>query len=146
MLSSMTEFLVVSTSCYLLPCKLLFAFAGHYAEVFPPNASEFVASLKVRFLSDVGDLRAASLCKESFDGCLYLPRGDSLDAPYYSLLRGRNAKVADVLDKLRWGMPNFRPTIKYHKDPLKLRPVICKRGTPSIGVGKLINSVLKEVR
>lgn len=62
-----------------------------------------------------------------------------------AVLDGMNSYVYGLLSNVSWGMPNFRPVIKFHKDPIKLRPVICKRATPSIKVGEVIRYALSKL-
>lgn len=40
-----------------------------------------------------------------------------------------NTFVRNTLLRVVWKVPVLRPTIKCHKTPLKIRPVISKRGT-----------------
>lgn len=60
-------------------------------------------------------------------------------------LKGYNAYVRRTLRRVEWKIPILQPTIKFHKDPVKIRPVICKRGTPSISVGKVIKFTIEKL-
>lgn len=63
----------------------------------------------------------------------------------YKNITSMNAYVSSLLKRVSWKVPIFRPTIKFHKQPLKIRPVISKRGTPSISVGKAINFAVGKI-
>ena len=56
-----------------------------------------------------------------------------------------NKRVMYWLTHCGWQMPSFRPTLKFHKDPIKLRPVVSKRFSPSIGLGKAIKLALDQI-
>lgn len=60
-------------------------------------------------------------------------------------LNRMNTFVRQKLNRVCWMIPVFRPSIKYHKVPLKLRPIVSKRNTPSIRVGKVILLTLSKV-
>lgn len=76
---------------------------------------------------------------------LFLMPSTGLTSREISVIEGMNAYVFGKLSAISWGMPNFRPVIKYHKDPIKLRPVICKRNTPSINVGEAVCYALSKI-
>lgn len=73
---------------------------------------------------------------------LYLSLGEA-DVP---LCDGRNRKVHYVLSHAEWRMPMFIPTVKYHKTPLSLRPVVSKKGSASVAVGRVICEALTRIR
>lgn len=68
---------------------------------------------------------------------------------------GTSMKMADVkklsvfvrctLSRVDWKIPVFRPTLKCHKTPIKIRPVISKRRTANTQVGKVICSAFSKI-
>lgn len=66
-------------------------------------------------------------------------------ANQYKEITSLNSYVRSLLVNVCWSVPTFRPTIKFHKDPVKIRPVISKRDTPSISVGKVVRLALERV-
>lgn len=62
------------------------------------------------------------------------------------VVKGMNSYFSGTLSRANWGMPSLNPSVKYHKDPIKVRPIVCKRGTPSITVGYAVRYVLDKLR
>ena len=56
-----------------------------------------------------------------------------------------NEETDYFLTNIEFRFPSFRPTIKYHKDPVQVRPVISKCGSISIGVGTVIKRALERL-
>lgn len=77
-------------------------------------------------------------------GCkrLYLPSYDDLT----DIADGRNRRVYQVLKRAEWKVPTFIPSVKYHKTPLAIRPVVSKKGSASVSVGIIISEALTLMR
>lgn len=79
-----------------------------------------------------------------YSGTRHLYMG--LTSAQESIAAGRNAEVYHVLSSVEWVVPKFIPTVKYHKTPLTIRPVISKKGSASMSVGKVIVRALEQMR
>lgn len=75
---------------------------------------------------------------------LFMPAYQLTPVRSYDIIR-MNSYVRHQLSRINWKIPIFRPSIKYHKFPLKLRPIVSKRDTPSIPVGRVILFALKKI-
>lgn len=76
---------------------------------------------------------------------LYMPASYIVTFNDKCTLRGMNAYVIKALSTVTWAFPHFCPRVKFHKDPVAVRPVISKRGSPSITLGKVIISCLSKI-
>lgn len=109
------------------------------------NEDDIKLSLHEDYKHHVGFLFDPSDSLEDLHRYLYMPHGLDMNAEYYKILHSGNRKVGYTLKNICLGMPRFRPTIKLHKDPRKVRPVISKRGTPSITIGRVIRKAFENV-
>lgn len=101
---------------------------------------------KQRFLRCASSLLKTYFQPDDLPNLLYLVSPNHQSGIQKERILGRNMSVANMLrNHLLWGMPTFHPTVKYHKTPLKLRPIISKRGTPSIAIGSVIKDALKLI-
>lgn len=144
---SLLAWLVVSISYFFktfVSRPTLFCL-GMYVEVFPINELTLVSQARQQYEALLSSLLSTDSGPESSISQLYVSSNCRGSARYSGILSGLNAKVRFDLSKKAWGVPHFRPTIKCHKDPRQLRPVICKRGTPSICVGEVIEGVFKKI-
>lgn len=131
---------------HVLFIYILAIFIGRYLEYHPESEDAFIAGIKNRFSISVELLKPAPLGNVANWDLVFLPVPGVGGSSYEAVVRGLNQYVYECLNGCAWGFPSFRPSIKYHKDPLKLRPIVCKRGTPSIGVGNAIRYVVSKVR
>lgn len=76
---------------------------------------------------------------------LFMPISRQIIIEDYKAIRRMNVFVSSAIGRAIWGVPIFRPSVKYHKTPAKLRPIVSKRHTPSIAIGKAILFALKKI-
>lgn len=77
--------------------------------------------------------------------CLFMPVNRRVRRKYLEEISRMNKYVASLLRRINWKVPVFRPSLKFHKTPAKLRPIVSKRFTPSIQIGKAILFALKKI-
>lgn len=77
--------------------------------------------------------------------CLFMPVTRRVKKKNLDDISRMNQYVASILRRINWKVPVFRPSLKFHKTPAKLRPIVSKRETPSIPIGKAILFALKKI-
>lgn len=117
--------------------------SGQYIEHNPDDVSSFLSTTQTTYKNNVSTF-ISSMYHPNHVNLFYISKANP--TPHESkFIQGMNAYVKRTLTKVEWNVPIYRPTLKLHKDPLKVRPVICKRHTPSISVGKVIRFVLGKI-
>lgn len=142
----------MSNACHIISNYLSYIFrhhsivTGRYVEFNPSSIEAYVEGLKQQYkeflrgmaLPPVGAGNTSSVV---FTLC---PHNQSMtDA---EMVKGMNTYIFCTLSRANWGVPSSNPSVKYHKDPIKVRPIVCKRGTPSIAVGYAVRYVLEKLR
>lgn len=92
---------------------------GMYVELYLEDESAFLQQIVKQYnsSSDIVNLRNRS----SKGSCLYV---SGLRPCNEERLVGLNKQVSYTLSKIKWRFPSFSPTLKFHKSPIVLRPVI----------------------
>lgn len=116
----------------------------YYQEVEMLDLEKFGEELKSVYKSRVSSLLRLYRSDDFSPKRLFYPVPGS-DSASKTMVSGYNAYVRSRLQKLSWGLPTLNPTVKFHKEILKVRPVICKKGTPSIGLGFVIKYALEKI-
>uniref|UniRef100_T1H5B5 Uncharacterized protein n=1 Tax=Megaselia scalaris TaxID=36166 RepID=T1H5B5_MEGSC len=116
----------------------------YYQEVEMLDLEKFGEELKSVYKSRVSNLLRLYRSDDYMPKRLFYPAPGS-DTTSRTLVSGYNAYVRSRLQRLSWGLPTLNPTVKFRKEVLKVRPVICKKGTPSIGLGFIIKYALEKI-
>lgn len=117
---------------------------GRYRLFSLADEASFLQSVEKLYLGAITPFNRLQHGASSFSGFLFLILPDSTAVQRKEII-SLNAYVRSILTHVSWAVPTFRPSIKFHKEPVKIRPVISKRGTPSISVGKVIRLALERV-
>lgn len=117
---------------------------GRCREFLLANGTTFLSSMKPIYLDVIAPFNRLTHSGSSFDDFLYIAYRDSTASEFKNII-SLNSYARSLLVSVDWAMPSFRPTIKFHKDPVKIRPVISKRGTPSIDVWKVVRFALERI-
>lgn len=118
---------------------------GRYVEFIVGVEEEYLAGIKVRYEGLIAPLVASKYSDEFGSMRLFMSSSAPMTARALDDLDRMNQFVLRSLSHAVFGIPVFRPSVKFHKSPLKLRPVISKRNTPSISVGKVICYALSKI-
>lgn len=119
--------------------------SGNYKEFVIADEASFLVSVKDIYMDFIAPLNRLHH-KRSFQGeFLFVPSPHAYTPATLKELQKMNAYVRGSLLRANWKVPVFRPTLKFHKNPLKVRPVISKRDTPSIVVGRVIRYALNQI-
>lgn len=114
---------------------------GMYEEFQIGDMSQFLAMMRTSFTHHEVIMRLRNF--EDYPACSLYVAG--LSTANQDLLNGLNRQVAHMLSKVEWRFPVFSPTLKFHKDPLVLRPIISKCGSPSIALGLVIKRAMEAL-
>lgn len=116
-----------------------------YEEFFITSEEAFIATVQARYREKILLLSRAQASNRNMLDYLYLPSPLGFGVSYFKSLYKRNESVSYWLNGVSWRMPSLRPTAKFHKDPWKIRPVISKRFSPSIPLGKIIKKAFRRI-
>lgn len=134
---------LVYRSDYSRLCKVFLDGAlssGMYVEINVEDEGAFLQQVVEQYNRDAD---IVIMRNRSIKGsCLYVPGLRSINE---ERLDGLNKQVSYILSKIKWRFPSFSPTLKFHKSPLVLRPVISKFDGPSISLGLVIKAALEAV-
>lgn len=111
---------------------------GQYCEFQVESESSFLDEVEAKYKVQVVGFCSSLYDKKYSNQKLFLPLPKKLSASVFSM----NLYVRNTLTRVAWKVPVFRPTLKVHKKPHSIRPIISKRHTPSILVGKVIRTAL----
>lgn len=118
---------------------------NHFISRFE-NEVEFLKGISVSYTSLI-----RPYCASQYDGSfrymrLFTPKYNQLDPISLAKVEKCNVYVRRTLSRISWKIPILRPTLKCHKNPANIRPVISKRGIASIQVGKVICFALSKIK
>lgn len=112
-----------------------------YEELHIKDISKFIQEVRSGFHRNFDIIRLRNFRQYPYD-CLYIA---NMSESNMGLIEGLNKQVVYLLSRIEWRCPSFSPTLKFHKDPLALRPVISKCGGPSIALGRVIKMALERI-
>lgn len=116
---------------------------GNYVEFSIEDEATYISEIRKQYEEIVAPYLLEYSCDEMRVKRIFIPDINKLLSN--SHIKGCNAFIRANLRRVEWKIPVLQPTIKFHKDPVKIRPVICKRGTPSISVGKVIKFTIEQI-
>lgn len=111
--------------------------SGQYKSYSSLCLETYLGSSRAHYMCIVNSYNPSSGMKR-----LYLPSCKDSE----KLADGRNLRVYHVLKKAEWVVPTFIPSVKYHKTPLAIRPVVSKKGSASMSVGVIVSEALTLMR
>lgn len=116
-----------------------------YKRVFIENESTFIKQVQDLYLTMVSCYTCSIYDLTYEDRRLFRVLPNESNRSHIEEVERMNTYTGRLLRNLKWNFPVFLPSLKIKPSELKIRPLMRKRNTPSIGVGNAINYTLEKI-